>query len=98
MEHIKLRVHCFFIDYLMPIGNHYGIFKSKKAKMLAINYGLDLNNKFAYGKSADDKNLITFNDVIWICENLWRSHFTYGMPPPIIVDDYDYIMWKNIVG
>jgi hypothetical protein len=60
--------------------NSYGIFKSKRAKLLAIEYNLDLYDKNAYIHFG---NLISYSDVKNMVNNLWHSHFFYGDAPPI---------------
>ena len=70
--------------------NSLGIFKSKRAKLLAIKYGFDIYNKNAYIHSA---NLILYSDVKFIVDNLWIDHFMYGTNKPIDVtfEEYNYI-------
>ena len=70
--------------------NSLGIFKSKRAKLLAIKYGFDLYNKNAYIHSD---NLILYSDVKFIVDNLWVDHFMYGTNKPIDVtlEEYDNI-------
>ncbi len=71
--------------------NLYGIFKTKKARNMAILYNLELNNIDAYIRNND---YVTFTDVKFIIDNLWLSHFIYdNVPMPITVnlDKYNYI-------
>lgn len=70
--------------------NTWGIFKSKRAKLLAIKYGFDIYNKNAYIHST---NLILYSDVKFIVDNLWIDHFKYGTDKPIDVtfEEYNYI-------
>jgi len=67
--------------------NTFGIFKSRRAKLLAIRYNLDLYNTNAYVHKFD---YITYADVQFIVDNLWLDHFTDFTPPPIKVDIYEY--------
>ena len=68
--------------------NPCGIFKSKRAKFLAIKYGLDLHNKNAYIHSF---NLISYSDVKLIVNYLWLDHFLYNTPKPLIhISDDEY--------
>lgn len=60
--------------------NSFGIFKSKRAKLLAVKYGLDLYDKNAYIHST---NIILYSDVKFIVDNLWIDHFMYGTHKPI---------------
>lgn len=68
--------------------NPIGIFKSKRAKLFAARYSLDLQNKNAYG--VDNANLISYYDVKFIVDNLWLDHFMYGEHKPIEVSDEEY--------
>lgn len=67
--------------------NHYGIFKSKRAKLLATRYLLDLYDKNSYIHSG---NLILYSDVKFIIDNLWLDHFMYGTDKPIDVSLKEY--------
>jgi hypothetical protein len=67
--------------------NSYGIFKSKRAKCLAIKYGLHLYDKNAYIHSG---NLILYSDVKFIVDNYWMDHFMYGTDKPIDVSYNQY--------
>lgn len=68
--------------------NLYGIFKTKKARNLAILYDLELNDVNAYIRNND---YVTFNDVKFIVDNLWLSHFIYDNEPmPITVNLHKY--------
>ena len=67
--------------------NSFGIFKSKRAKLLAIKYGLDLFNKNAYIHSG---NTILYSDVQLIVDNFWIDHFIYGTDKPIHVSLVEY--------
>ena len=73
--------------------NLYGIFKSKRARLLAKRYNLDLYNINAYIHSY---NYVTFNDVQFIVDHLWLDHFTDFTPPPILVsiDEYQLILHR----
>lgn len=67
--------------------NSYGIFKTKRARDLAIKYNLHLTNSSAYihyGKT------VNFNDVKFIVDNLWLNHFMYDQRPPISTTDIEY--------
>jgi len=67
--------------------NSFGIFKSKRAKLLAIKYGLDLYNKNYY---IHDGNLVLYSDVKFIIDNLWIDHFLYDTDKPIEVSYNEY--------
>lgn len=67
--------------------NTNGIFLSKRAKLLAIKYGLDIHNKNAYIHSG---NFISYFDVKFIVDNLWIDHFIYGSVKPINVSTQEY--------
>ena len=67
--------------------NSFGIFKSKRAKLLAIRYGLDLYNKNTYCYSG---NFISYSDVKFIVDNFWMDHFIYGSDKPIDVSLNEY--------
>ena len=73
--------------------NSFGIFKSKRAKLLAIKYGLDLYDKNAYIHSG---NTILYSDVKFIVDNCWLDHFMYGIDKPIDVsfDQYNDIYYS----
>lgn len=73
--------------------NPNGIFKSKRAKLLAIKYGFDLYNKNAYIHSG---NIILYSDVKFIVDNLWIDHFIYGSDKPINIsfDEYNDIYYS----
>lgn len=74
--------------------NTYGIFKSKRAKLLAIKYSLDLYNKSAYG--IIDNHIISYSDVKFIVDNCWLDHFMYDSDKPIDVsiDEYNEIYYN----
>ena len=69
--------------------NNYGIFKTKNAKILAIKYSLDLDNKsiFIY----NDNDLVKLSDVKHIIDNFWIDHFLYRSPQPIPTNCNQYI-------
>ena len=67
--------------------NPYGIFKTKRAKLLAIKYSLDLYDKNAYIHST---HLILLSDVQFIVDNLWIDHFMYNDPKPIDLSFSEY--------
>lgn len=73
--------------------NSFGIFKSKRAKFLAIKYGLDIYDKNAYTHTG---NIISYSDVKFIVDNLWIDHFIYGADKPINVsfDEYNDIYYS----
>lgn len=73
--------------------NSFGIFKSKRAKFLAIKYGLDIYDKNAYIHTG---NIISYSDVKFIVDNLWIDHFIYGTDKPINVsfDEYNDIYYS----
>jgi len=73
--------------------NSYGSFKAKRAKLLAIKYGLDLYDKNAYIHSG---NTILYSDVKFIVDNLWMDHFMYDSDKPIDVsfDEYNDIYYS----
>ena len=79
------------INVKMPVGNPCGIFKSKRAKNLAINYGLEINNKNGYARLVGESTskTITYEDVKFIVDNLWLDHFIYGALEPIKLDESD---------
>ncbi len=66
--------------------NTYGIFKTKKAKLLAIKYYLDLNNPLAYTTSG----IVKYTDVLFIVDNLWLDHFIFLSPNPIHLNIQSY--------
>ena len=73
--------------------NHYGIFKTKKAKLLAIKYSLDLNNPSYYihfGK------YVTYSDVSFMVENFWLDHFMYNADKPLELsfDEYNDLFYS----
>ena len=70
--------------------NSFGIFKSKRAKLLAVKYGLDLYDKNAY---IHHGNIILYSDVKFIVDNMWMDHFMYGTDEPIDVsfEEYNHI-------
>lgn len=67
--------------------NSFGIFKSKRAKLLAVKYRLDLYDKDAYLHSG---NTILYSDVKFIVDNIWMDHFMYGTDKPIDVSFEEY--------
>jgi len=73
--------------------NPNGIFKSKRAKLLAIKYGLNLYDINAYIHSG---NTILYSDVKFIVDNLWIDHFIYATDKPIQVsfDEYNHIYYS----
>ena len=71
----------------MPIDNRRGIFKDKRALMLATKYNLDLYNKRAY---ITDSKYVTYSDVKFIIKNLWIDHFMYGVKQPCEVEQHIY--------
>jgi hypothetical protein len=78
----------------MPVHNNFGIFKTKKAKLLAIKYNLDLNNYFLYSVSHD--KYVTYLDVLSVVDNLWLDHFIYHTKEPIklFINEYNKIFYK----
>ena len=77
--------------------NYYGIFKTKKAKLLAIKYNLNMIQKHAYIHSGSH---ITTSDVQFIVSNLWLDHFMYNSPIPlsnISIDEYNHI-YSNLIN
>ena len=68
--------------------NHYGIFKTKKARQLAIKYNLDLNNYLLYSVSND--KYVTYLDVLSIVDNLWLDHFIYNSNVPLEISNKEY--------
>ena len=77
----------------MPLGNSYGIFKSKRARNLAIYYGLEMANKNAYVSLAGESTHkhITYEDVKFITENFWLDHFVHHAPEPIKLENEEYM-------
>lgn len=61
--------------------NPSGIFKTKNAKNLAIQYDLDIYNINSYPTS---KKYVTLYDVKFIVYELWRAYFTYGINKPLL--------------
>jgi hypothetical protein len=76
----------------MPIGQRYGIFSEKKAYNLALKYNLSLENKNSYIHAG---NFITYNEVLFIVNNLWLDHFMYGSNKPIDVSEYSPLYRKK---
>ncbi len=66
--------------------NTFGIFKTKRAKLLAIKYNLDLNNPLAYATN----DVVKYIDVVFVVNNLWLNHFIFRTPKPISLDPYSY--------
>ena len=66
--------------------NTYGIFKTKRAKLLAIKYNLDLNNPLAYANN----DVVKYIDVVFVVNNLWLNHFIFKTPKPISLDISSY--------
>lgn len=66
--------------------NTFGIFKTKRAKLLAIKYNLDLNNPLAYATN----DVVKYIDVVFVVNNLWLDHFIFRTPKPISLDPYSY--------
>jgi hypothetical protein len=60
--------------------NPIGIFTSKRAKLLAIKYNLDLFNVNAYPRGTS--KYVTYSDVYFIVENLWLDHFLDDVSAP----------------
>jgi len=77
----------------MSAKNHHGIFDTKRAKLLAIKYKLDLYNENAYLHTG---KYITYNDVLFIVDNLWNDHIEHFTPLPIIcsLDEY-YNLYRH---
>lgn len=63
-------------------NNRCGIFKSRKAYNMALQYGLNLNSKKAYIHSG---LYISFDDVQFIVDNLWLDYFM-GLSDNIPID------------
>ena len=53
-------------------NNRCGIFKSRKAYNLALQYDLELNSKKSYIHSG---LYVSFDDVQFIVDNLWLDYF-----------------------
>ena len=77
----------------MTANNHYGIFKTKKAKFLAVKYNLDLYN---YNLYSQTEKYVTYLDVLFIVENLWLDHFMYYTEEPLklLTDQYDSLYYS----
>jgi len=71
--------------------NSYGIFKTKKAKILANKYSLDLYEKSIY--IFDENDLVKLSDVKHLIDNLWIDHFLSPIfiPKPISTTRNEYI-------
>lgn len=69
--------------------NNYGIFKTKKAKLLANKYSLDLNEKSIY--IFDENDFVKLSDVKHLIDNLWIDHFLHRAPQPIPTTSNQYI-------
>jgi hypothetical protein len=67
--------------------NGFGIFKTKRAKLLATRYSLELYDKNAYIHSG---NLILYYDVKFIVDNFWLDHFMFDTDKPICVSLREY--------
>ena len=89
MEQLKTRILLYYSFFMTGTSarNTYGIFKSKRAKLLAIKYGLNLYDKNAYIHSG---NIIFYSDVKFIVDNRWMDHFMYGTNKPINVSIDEY--------
>jgi len=74
--------------------NPIGIFSTKRTKLFAQKYNLDLLDKKCYGVSSD--KLVTYSDVLFIVDNLWMSHFIDSVQEPITTtwDEYNNIYNK----
>lgn len=73
----------------------FGIFKSKRAKSLAIKYSLELYNVNAYIRSS---NLVSYYDVKFIVDNLWIDFFFHGSNKPIDVSDDQLLdIYNNLI-
>ena len=72
--------------------NSFGIFKSKRAKFIAMYYNLPMDNISAYGTNT----IVKLKDVIFIIDNLWLDHFIYNTKIPLNVCKkmYDDIYYK----
>jgi hypothetical protein len=73
--------------------NHYGIFKTKKAKLLAIKYNLELNDSDFY---IHFSQFITYFDVLFMIDNFWLDHFMYNSDKPldVSIDEYYNIFFS----
>lgn len=78
----------------MSARNHYGIFKTKKAKLLAIKYDMDLNDVNYY---IHNSNYITYYDVKNIVDNLWMDHFMYNSEKPLNITHDEYFTIYTIL-
>lgn len=76
-------------------SNNFGIFKTKKAKNLAIKYNLDMFSKSAYSCQT---NYVSLDDVKFIVENLWLDHFMYNSPKPIHTSSQEYYFIYNYLS
>lgn len=77
-------------------NNRRGIFKSKKAYDLALQYGLDLNSKKSYIHTG---LYVSFDDVQFIVDNLWLDYFmglTETTPIDNISDDEEYDIMNSL--
>lgn len=77
-------------------NNRRGIFKSKKAYDLALQYGLDLNSKKSYIHTG---LYVSFDDVQFIVDNLWLDYFmglTETAPIDNISDDEEYDIMNSL--
>jgi len=77
-------------------NNRRGIFKSKKAYNLALQYGLDLNSKKSYIHTG---LYVSFDDVQFIVDNLWLDYFmglTETTPIDNISDDEEYDIMNSL--
>ena len=74
-------------------NNRRGIFKSKKAHDLALQYGLNLYDKNSYIHSG---SYVSFDDVQFIVDRLWLDYFgRFTDTPPIdslSVDEENHLM------
>ena len=80
--------------------NPVGIFRTKRAKFLAIKYNLDLYNKNAYGPHRlDNASTVSYSEVLWIVHNLWLNHFLHDANTPAYVgfDEY-YEIYNKLRG
>lgn len=68
----------------------FGIFRSKRARDLAIKYNLDLNDKRAYMTSS---KLVNYHDVFYIVDNLWLDYLNGHINPPadVSMEEYEVI-------
>jgi len=77
-------------------NNRRGIFKSKKAYNLALQYGLDLNSKKSYIHTG---LYVSFDDVQFIVDNLWLDYFmglTETTPIDNISEDEEYDIMNSL--